>query len=62
MRGRNKYVPSEVIGILGNIKKRNGFSRDVEAWDEMAKLTQIGSNVDDFYSSIFGNPKKMRRR
>ena len=59
-RGRNKYVPRPVLDRLLEIKKREGYQQDVQAWDKMSRLIDIGGNVDDFYSQLFGERKRRK--
>lgn len=64
-RGRNLYVPQNVLKELDNImingnavkgKKKN--RKFVDAWDKMVFYTKVGRNVDDVYSVIFGKVKR----
>lgn len=60
MRGRVKYVPANVIDRLLKIKKSHGDCKDSEAWGKMASYVDIGLNVDDFYSSFFGDKRRKK--
>ncbi len=55
--GKMVYVPQPVLDKLLKIKNREGLNRRSDAWERMGKLADIGLNVDDFYSQLFGNKK-----
>ena len=55
--GRMLYVPAAVINQLheiGKVKKRKAKK---EAWQDLLFYTNVGRNVDDFYSGIFGGKR-----
>lgn len=60
-RGRNKYVPKNVMDRLLTIKRSEGLNRDVEAWDKFVRYFDIGCNADEFYGGIFGVPKRRKK-
>lgn len=61
-KGRIKYVPYPIIKQLGDIKKNEGLERDVEGWRRMERLINVGKNVDDFYTQLFGIKIKKKGR
>lgn len=56
-RGEVMYVPKNVLDKLFNIKKSRGRKRNVDAWDDLVFYSDVGMNVDDFYSGLFGRRK-----
>lgn len=62
-RGRMIYVPKNVLDTLFEIKERERFSRNRDAWDKLAFLGGVGLNVEDGIDTLFGiKPIKDRRR
>ena len=55
--GRMIYVPKPVLDKLFFIKKVKGKKRNSEAWCELGKMVDVGLNVDDVYSALFGVKK-----
>ena len=59
-RGRNLYVPFEVLEELDNlnrrrsVKERKPNKKYRDAWDTLIFYTKVGKNVDDVYAGIFG--------
>jgi len=60
-RGKMKYVPAPILDKLFSIKDNEGLKKDCQAWERINRLTEIGSNVDDFYSQLFGIGRKGKR-
>ena len=52
--GRMVYVPKCILDKMVHIKRVRKIDRRIALWDEVNRLTDIGLNVDDFYSAFFG--------
>ena len=53
-RGSVLYCPKNVLDALLVIKKKRGRGRNKDAWDDLVFYADVGMNVDDFYSGLFG--------
>ena len=57
-RGGYGYIPKNILDKVLLIKKKKKLKRNVDAWNRINTLIDIGSNVDDFYSGFFGVDRK----
>jgi len=61
-KGRIKYVPAEIIDLIGKIKKERSYKKDSKAFREMVNYAEMGREVERITSFIFPTRKKKKKK
>lgn len=62
-KGKNKYVPEMVIKELEIIKTQEGFDSDLPAFNEMARRSKLGAEIEKkMKNSLFEDLKEKKKK
>ena len=61
-KGGMKYVPSNVLNEIQNIKMQDKLLRDAEAFDRMVRYAQVGRETNNLSGKMFGFPLVKKKK